>query len=353
MSRWSSVQADKIHNMNKNPKDAWAAIKILKKGLTGHHVHSTIMHMKLPSGALASTDKENASIFGPHLEKVYNAKRPVDWDYVKKMKKREKIWSLNDQISWGEFKQAIANLTYDKAAGLNKVSPNAIKALADDNLTYLFEFCKSIFAEEKDYREWHESQVCPLPKAGKDATDPNNWRGICLMDMGAKVFSSIMCKRAFKLIHKYGVKYQFGSTPKVGCQDGTFCIKTMLHNRHQHNLPTFVMFADLVKAFDTANHELLMEILDTYGGPPKFVSAIKRMYENTVMILILGKVDTAFDFTAGAKQEDSMAPILFLFLVMEFAKTLEGEWELAKLTKNSSPDKKSYPPPPPNLSPTN
>ena len=84
MSRWSSVQADKIHNMNKNPKDAWAAIKILKKGLTGHHVHSTIMHMKLPSGALASTDEENASIFGPHLEKVYNAKRPVDWDYVKK-----------------------------------------------------------------------------------------------------------------------------------------------------------------------------------------------------------------------------------------------------------------------------
>ena len=41
------------------------------------------------------------------------------------------------------------------------------------------------------------------------------------------------------------------------------------------------MMADLFKAFDTANHELLMKIIDTYGGPPTFVSAIKCIYANT------------------------------------------------------------------------
>ena len=332
-AKWSTVQAEKIHNMNRNPKDAWQAIKVIKAGLTGHHVHPTIMRMKMPTGKLATTDKENASIFGPHLDKVYNAKRPVDWEYARAMKKRKKVWKLDAQITWDEFKQAINDLSYDKAAGLNKVSPNALKALVNENLTYLFEFCRSFYADKKDYDEWHESQVCPLPKPGKDTSDPNNWRGICLMDMGAKVFSSMMCKRAFVLIRKYGIKYQFGSTPNVGCQDGTFCIKTMLHNRHQHNLPTFVMFADLVKAFDTANHELLMEILDTYGGPPKFVSAIKRMYANTKVRLIIGKIDTSIPFTVGVKQGDSMAPVLFLFLVMAFAETLEKEWDKAKLTK--------------------
>ena len=60
----------KNYDMNKNLKDAWAVINILKKGLTGHHVHPTIMHMKLPLGAFTSTNKENTSICGPLLDKV-------------------------------------------------------------------------------------------------------------------------------------------------------------------------------------------------------------------------------------------------------------------------------------------
>jgi hypothetical protein len=36
-------------------------------------------------------------------------------------------------------------------------------------------------------------------------------------------------------------------------------------------------FVDLVKAYDTANHDLLIKILERYGAPPKFVTAVKRM----------------------------------------------------------------------------
>ena len=67
------------------------------------------------------------------------------------------------------------------------------------------------------------------------------------MDIGSKIFSSILCTRLFKIIRKNGVKYQFGSTPGVGCQDDRFTIKKMLHLRYNYNLPTYVMFADLVK----------------------------------------------------------------------------------------------------------
>ena len=98
------------------------------------------------------------------------------------------------------------------------------------------------------------------------------------MDLGSKIFSSILCTRLFVIIRKYWVKYQFGSTTGVGCQDGSFTIKTMLHLQHNHNLPTFVMFADLVKAFDTSNHKHMVEILAKYGCPPKLRSAIFRMY---------------------------------------------------------------------------
>jgi hypothetical protein len=38
----------------------------------------------------------------------------------------------------------------------------------------------------------------------------------------------------------------------------------------------FVAFVDLLKAYNTANHDLLLKVLEKYGTPPKFVAAIKK-----------------------------------------------------------------------------
>jgi hypothetical protein len=74
--------------------------------------------------------------------------------------------------------------------------------------------------------------------------------------------------RAFKLLVEYGTHFQFGSTPKLGCRDGLFVLKTLLTMRKNHNLSSHVMFVDLVKAYNTANHNLLLNILKCYGAPP-------------------------------------------------------------------------------------
>ena len=168
---------------------------------------------------------------------------------------------------------AVTELTNDKAPGLNKVPPNAFKAMNEANLRHHFNFIVEFWENRLDFEEWHEGQVVPVPKSG-DLSDPNKWIGVNLMDIGAKVFSSMMCKRLFHIINLHGVKYQFGSSPGVGCKDGLFTLKTALHARHNHNLPTYVAFVDLVKAFGTVDHRMLMRILERYGAPPKMRSAI-------------------------------------------------------------------------------
>ena len=152
------------------------------------------------------------------------------------------------------------------------------------------------------------------------------------MDMGSNIFSSILCMRLFKIIDKHGVKYQFGSTPGVGCQDGSFKIKTMLHLRSNHNLPTWVLFTDLVKAFDTSNHALMEKLLAKYGCPLALRSEIARIYKDSRVRLIIGEIDTTIPFYVGIKQGDSMAPVLFLFIIMGFYQTLEREWNRSGLT---------------------
>ena len=143
------------------------------------------------------------------------------------------------------------------------------------------------------------------------------------MDIGANMFSSLICKRLFKIINKYGVKYQFGSSPGVGCQDGTFTIKTLLHTQHNHNLPSYDAFVDLIKAFDTTNNDIMLKVLEHYGAPPKLCSAISRMYRDLKIVLNIGNIDEKMSQTVGVRQGDCMDPVLFIFMVMTLVKTLE------------------------------
>ncbi len=94
---------------------------------------------------------------------------------------------------------------------------------------------------------------------------------------------------AFRLLELHGTRFQFGGTPTLGCQDGLFTLKTLLNAHKNHKLPLFVAFVDLVKAYNTANHDLLLKVLEKYGAPPKFVAAIKTMYTDLKVALKIDK----------------------------------------------------------------
>jgi len=55
--------------------------------------------------------------------------------------------------------------------------------------------------------------------------------------------------------------------------------------RKKHNLGSYVGFIDLVKAYDTANHNQMFRILEKYGAPTKFVNAIQCTYKDLAAVL--------------------------------------------------------------------
>ena len=74
-------------------------------------------------------------------------------------------------------------------------------------------------------------------------------------------------------------------------------------------------------------------ILARYGCPPNLCDTITRMYKDSVVKLVVGEFETTIYFKIGVKQGDSVTPVKFLFIVMEFAETLEKEWTLNGITK--------------------
>jgi hypothetical protein len=134
-----------------------------------------------------------------------------------------------------------------------------------------------------------------------------------LMDMCSKVFLSVMTARAFTLLEKHGTRFQFGGMSEIGCQDGLFTLKALLNARRNHNLASYVGFVDLVKAYNTANHVLLIDILCKYGAPPKFTTAIKTIYPNNTCVLKIESEIAEIPQTVGVRQGDNMAPVFLCF----------------------------------------
>jgi len=238
---------------------------------------------------------------------------------------------LDDPLTRDEFERAVNKLKAGKASGLNGVPPEAFKAMDEELRTLVFGYCVR-FWDGEDFRGWQISQCVPVPKSG-DLSNPNKWRGVMLMDVMSKIFSSILNERIFKIVQKHGNRFQFGGTPKVGCADGLFTIKTLLNMRRNHDQDTYVAFVDLVKAFDTADHELLIMILEKYGAPPNLRKVIKRMYTDLTVVLKIGKSVKEILQEVGVRQGDNMAPVLFLFLMNAFAESLEKIWELKGLER--------------------
>jgi hypothetical protein len=97
--------------------------------------------------------------------------------------------------------------------------------------------------------------------------------------------------------------------------------------RKNHNLPSYVAFVNLVKAYNTANHELLLTLLEKCGAPPCFVLAVEQMYQNLVVDLKIEKEVQELPHSVDVRQGNNMALVLFLFLMSAFVETLEVKWK--------------------------
>ena len=84
--------------MRFNPKEVWEIVCVLSGVDTSHHASPTVMRMQLPNEELATTDTENASVFGPRFHRVSNNHRLIDWHVLYGIKQREVMDELDYPI---------------------------------------------------------------------------------------------------------------------------------------------------------------------------------------------------------------------------------------------------------------
>ena len=89
----------------------------------------------------------------------------------------------------------------------------------------------------------------------------------------------------------------------------------MYRKRHEHSCETWVLFLDLVKAFDRVPRSLLWLVLGKLGTPPKLLRLLKALHTNVKVQFTVQEVEMIMDSLIGVKQGDILGPVLFVLYI--------------------------------------
>ena len=168
--------------------------------------------------------------------------------------------------------------------------------------------------------------IIPVPKSG-DLSNTNNYRGISLICIIAKMYNRLILNRIRSVIDLKLRINQNGFRPKRTTVAQILTLRRIIEGVKAKNLPAIITFIDFKKAFDTIHRGKMMKILKAYGIPPNLLRAIEGMYTNTKAKVISPDGETElFDITAGVLQGDTLAPFLFI-IVLDYAlrKAMDGK----------------------------
>ena len=306
----SYVETMNAHDARGGTVSSWQAVGVLKAGLSKIK-KVTIRKMKKPDGSIAESAAENAEVFGAHFkEGIFGREPEGDPSVVDAIPQHAIMWALEDQPTMEEFEKSRTKLRYT-APGKSGLPAAAFKFLDGASSALLYEIVVDVWLEEKQPVEFDIGVLAILPKKG-DLSDPGNYRGIMMLEVAYKIVALIGAARLYLICESIDHENQVGFRPKRGCSDGLFNIRMAIKKRREHGCETWVLFLDLVKAFDRVPREMLWRVLAKFGVPPKMIAVLKALHASVHVEFEIDGISKIIESIIGVKQGDVLGPVLFV-----------------------------------------
>ena len=174
---------------------------------------------------------------------------------------------FNERISDDEIVHAVKHLKRGKSAGPDGILPEFFIDCIDTLLPVISKLFNRLFLNGIFPSCWSQSILFPLHKKG-DINVPDNYRGISLLDVFGKNYTSIINRRITFYINIYGKvsDAQAGFREGYSTVDNAFILNALIQNhivRKRSKL--YVCFVDFKKAFDSVNRNKLWQVLKSNG----------------------------------------------------------------------------------------
>jgi exonuclease III len=162
----------------------------------------------------------------------------------------------------------------------------------------------------------YESVITLLPKEGKDNSDIKNWRPITLSNCDAKIITKALSNKISRVLDSIIDPSQTAYVPGRAVADNLRSNLFLKRHCKHYNINSVLISLDAKKAFDSVNHEYIVETLEAYGFGAGFVGIFKLLYQNiTARILVNGYLSESLRIERGVKQGDALSCAIFILCI--------------------------------------
>ena len=124
-----------------------------------------------------------------------------------------------------------------------------------------------------------------------------------------------MYKRIITFINKCDIlaKIQYGFRKNKSTKDALTLITNVIYGKLDKSTPIAILFLDIVKAFDTVNHQILLDKLYNYGVRGSVYNLINSYLGNRLQKVKLNNATSHLEsVNMGVPQETILGSLLFL-----------------------------------------
>ena len=272
---------------------------------------NTVPFSKIPGG----TSEERLNVWYEHFKNLLGTP-PPDPDLSDPFfnnKVSEPLPISCDPFTYQELLNVIHTIKTSKSPGLDHIPPVVWKlpSLQVD----LLGFCNESLINSIIPEAWKTAAIIPIPKKG-DLSKPDNYRGISLAPVAAKIYNKLLLNRIYPHIDPLLRPNQNGFRKGRSTLPQILAIRRILQECRIGNKSAAIVFVDFSKAFDSINRETLFHILGLYGIPEPLINAIKLLYDSSSSrVQTIDGLTDFFQTLLGVLQGDTLAPFLFIIVL--------------------------------------
>ena len=237
----------------------------------------------------------------------------------------------NQEFTISEFQHALST-TKETSPGPDEITYLMLKKAHPSFQNLILKIINKIYQTGKLPSQWKNAIIIPIPKPGKDLSEPLNFRPIAL--------TSCICKLNEKMVNFRLNWYleannlisssQFGFRKSLSAVDALVKFENDSHDAISNGKHEIAVLFDLKKAYDTTWRHGVLKKLHEYGlrgNLPKFICDF--LTNRTIRVRVGKTLSNPYPLIEGIPQGSVLSCTLFMIAINEITNSLPADIKTA------------------------